>query len=114
MNLDDANLAAPRGNFDKETGLWDFEGVTKHKPLEMFHPKFVIATEKRNDLVSSKIMNRLTGKYMKLELKTDVSQPCECGAGYEENGYKKQGNATLYTRMGPVECAYYNLECKAG
>ena len=58
-------------------------------------------------------MNRLTGKYMKLELKADVSKPCECGTGYEENGYKNQGNATLYTRMGPVECAYYNLECKA-
>ena len=78
----------------------------------MFHP--VIATEKRNHLVSSKTMNRVIGKYMKLELKADVSQPCECGAGYEENGYKKQGNVTLYTRMGPGECVYYNLECKAG
>ena len=114
MNVDDANIAAPSGNFEKETGLWDFEGVTKHKPLEMFHPELVIATEKRNDLVSSKTINRLTGKCMKMELKADVSQQCECGAGYEENGYKKQGNATLYTRMGPVECAYYNLECKAG
>ena len=114
MNVDDANIAAPSGNFEKETGLRDFEGVTKHKPLEMFHPELVIATEKRNDLVSSKTINRLTGKYMKLELKADVSQQCECGAGYEGNGYKKQGNATLYTRMGPVECAYYNLECKAG
>ena len=114
MNVDDANIAAPSGNFDKETRLWDFEGVTKHKPLEMFHHELVIATEKRNDLVSSKTINRLTGKYMKMELKADVSQKCECGAGYEENGYKKQGNATLYTRMGPVKCAYYNLECKAG
>ena len=113
MNVGDANIAATSGNFGKETGLWDFEGVTKHKPLEMFHPELVIATEKRNDLVSSKTINRLTGKYMKLELKADVSQQCECCAGYQENGYKKQGNATLYTRMGPVECAYYNLECKA-
>ena len=72
MNVDDANIAAPSGNFDKETGLWDFEGITKHKPLEMFHPELVIATEKRNDLVSSKTINRLTGKYMKLELKADV------------------------------------------
>ena len=40
----------------------------------MFHPKLVIATEKRNDLVSTKTMNRLTGKYMKLELKADVSR----------------------------------------
>ena len=114
MNVDDANIAALSRNFDKETRLWDFEGVTKHKPLEMFHPELVIATEKRNDLASSKTINRLTGKYMKLELKADVSQQCECGTGYYENVYKKQGNATLYTRMGPVECAYYNLECKAG
>ena len=114
MNLNGANIAVPRGNFEKEVGLWDYEGVTKHKPLEMFHPKLVIATEKRKDLVSSKTMNRLTGKYMRLELKADVSQPCECGAGYEANGYKKQCTATLYTCMGPVKCTYYSLECKAG
>ena len=95
MNMDDANIAAPSGNFDKEIGLWDFKDVTKHKLLEMFNPKLVIATEKRNDLVSSKTINRLTGKYMKLGLKADVSQQRECGTGYEENGYKKQGNATL-------------------
>ena len=57
----------------------------------MFHPELVIATEKRNDLVSSKTINRLIGKYMKMELKADVSQQCECGAGYEENGYKSKG-----------------------
>ena len=39
----------------------------------MFHPELVIATEKRNHLVSSKIINRVTGKYMKLDLKTDVA-----------------------------------------
>ena len=114
MNLDDANIAVLRENFEKETELWDFEGVTQHKPLEMCHPELVIATEKRKDPVSSETMNRLTGKYMKLELKAGVSEPCECGAGYEVNHYKKQGTATLYTHMGPEECTYYSLESKAG
>ena len=113
-NLDDANIAEPKGNFDKDTELWDYGGLTKHQPLEMLNPQFVMVTQKRNDIVSSKTINRLTGKYMQLDLKPDVSQECECCAGFEENGYKKQGNATFYTRMGPVECAYYNLECKAG
>ena len=50
MNVNDANIAPPRGNFDKETGLWDFEGVTKHKPPGMFHPELVISTEKEINL----------------------------------------------------------------
>ena len=46
MNVDDANIAAPSGNFDKETGLRDFKGVTKHKPLEMFHPELALQLKK--------------------------------------------------------------------
>ena len=97
---------SPSGNLSRHLQMVRI----KHKPLEMFHAELVIATEKRNDLVSLKAINRLTGKYMKLELKADVSQQCECGTGYEQNSYKKQGNATMYTRICPVECAYYNLE----
>ena len=61
MNLDDANIAPLRGNFDKETGLWDFEGVTKHKPLEMFHPELVIATEKKKS--SCELQNNEQGDW---------------------------------------------------
>ena len=39
MNVDDANIAAPSGNFDKETGLWDFLDMRKMviKSNEMQH-----------------------------------------------------------------------------
>ena len=47
-NLDDANIAEPKGNFDKDTGLWDYGDLTKHQPLEMFDPQLVMVSQKRN------------------------------------------------------------------
>ena len=36
VNVDDANIAPPRGNFDQETGLWNFEGVTNINSQKCF------------------------------------------------------------------------------
>ena len=37
---------------------------------------------------------------------------CECGEVYTEE--KLAGVATLYTRIGGLQCNYYNLTCKNG
>ena len=40
---------------------------------------------------------------------------CDCGAGYSNNTeYTLKGHSTLYTRIGPVCCAYCNLPCING
>ena len=83
------------------TGTLHYEGLTKHKPLDLFDPQLVILTEKSNDLINTKTLNKQTGKYRKLELKPDAAQPCQCGPRYDVNTFNKQDTATLYTCMGP-------------
>ena len=40
---------------------------------------------------------------------------CDCGGGYSNNtDYTLKGHSTLYTRIGPVCCAYFNLPCVNG
>ena len=39
---------------------------------------------------------------------------CACGAGFANSQPQYKGRATLYTRMGAVECFIYSVCCQAG
>lgn len=117
VNTDDFNLTnGGSGNFDRDTGLWKFPSFSRHKPYtEMNSPELVEHTQHRNDLICSRSMNQQTGLYSYLALlPSGEDKTCECGAGFVGTHPVQIGTATLYTRLGPLECRYYDLPCRTG
>ena len=109
------------GNFNKETGLWEYKSLSTHKPYEMMDPQLVKHTQERNSIICDQKLDTSTGLYNIVDLKpspfnTDGSRKCcKCGSGYGNSGtYFNLGNSTLYTRMGPVNCTYADLKCTHG
>ena len=100
------------GNFDVETGLWNFPSLTKFKPKDMMDPQLIKYTKKR-------IITALEN-YSGVELKPDAYKNntlrmCDCGMGYsQETEYTLKEHSTLYNRMGPVRCSVFNLPCHNG
>ena len=100
------------GNFDVQTGLWDFHSLTKFKPKDMMDPQLIKYTKKRiiTTLEENSCVQLKPNPYNNKTLRM-----CDCGAGYSpETEYTLKWHSTLYTRMGPVRCSVFNLPCQNG
>ena len=116
VNTDDIDLHPDStANFDVTSGLWTFSALSTHKPYEnMFDPKLIHYTQLRNDVNSSNF-NPETGLYTSIKLQPETAgKTCACGAGFGNSQPQYKGRATLYTRMGAVECLMYSAFCEAG
>ena len=112
-NTDDVGLTPEKKNFDVETGLWSFKGLSTHKPKDMMSDELCKYTRMRNHGAMS------DGCTMQLKPKAKDDdgnlKMCECGAGYSDEVEPTHlGTATLYTRVGAMPCKYYKLMCKDG
>ena len=110
INNDDVNIGNNvRGNFDMETGLWDFKALTTHRPKCMMDPKLILATQHRNIFIGQHPVVNETGLYGVYYLKPSgkdaegKSEICACGDEYKaeegnnETDYVLQGSGILYT-----------------
>ena len=101
-----------QNTFDKETGLWQYKSLSKHKPLEMFDEKLKKSTRLRIKLVIDSPTSDPT-----IELKPNSKKPdgsprdCNCGGIFTEEGLHQEGIATLYTRVGCVQLKYFSIKC---
>ena len=99
------NITSKSGNFNIETGMWDYPSLSQHKPMDMHDIQQVHSTKMRN---SASIQENKV-----FTLKPDGSlKKCQCGEGYCED--ELTGVATLYTRIGAIQCNYYNIVCSNG
>ena len=73
INLEDIDIGTKlSGNFDTETGLWNYKCVSENKPANMMDPQLIINTEDRNKYINAKNMNHNTGLYGTYEVKPAV------------------------------------------
>ena len=120
VNTDDFNIDQDEENcakqaFDPNTGLWNCDSYTKHKPyINSNNPLLVRHTRQRNDIVHSSNFDENNRMYVGMELKPDKHGSCECGAGYHASEYVLVNKAKLYTRMGVIDCACFDLPCISG
>ena len=65
VNNEDENInVCESGNFNIETGLWNFRSLSKHISFDnMMDPGLIFATQNRNDIVTSANINMDTGLY---------------------------------------------------
>ena len=96
---DDVGLRPEQTNFDVETGLWSFKGLSTHKPKDMMSDELHKYTRMRNHGAMS------DGCTMQLKPKAKGDdgnlKMCDCGAGYSDEVEPTHlGTATLYTRVG--------------
>ena len=84
---------------------------SKHKPFDnMMDPGIIFATQQRNDIATSANIDVDMGQYKELHLKPCVDwKVCTCGEAYVEEVYVR--TCTIYSRMGPIKCKYYNYRC---
>ena len=105
VNTEDVNITSKSGNFNVETGMWDYPSLSQHKPMDMHDIQLVHSTKMRN---SASIQENEV-----FILKPDGSlKKCQRGEGYCED--ELVGVATLYTRIGAIQCNYYNIVCSNG
>ena len=121
MNMEDIDIGTKvTGNFNVETGLWDYKAVSDHKPSKMMDTKLINNIEDRNKYVTSSNINESTGLYGSNEVKPAVVNldgtpiQCQCGSQFsEESPAIFEGSGILYTCMGAIETHYYNVLCEA-
>ena len=66
------------GNFDVETGLWNFPSLTKFKPKDMMDPQLIKYTKKR--IITA--LEENSGVELKPDAyKNNTLRMCDCGAG---------------------------------
>ena len=112
-NIYDVGLRPEQINFDVETGLWSFKGLSTHEPKNMMSDEICKYTRMRNKGAMS------DGCTMQLKPKAKDDDAnlkmCDCRAGYSEEVEPTHlETATLYTRVGAIPCKYYKLMCKDG
>ena len=108
-NTDDAHISqsSVKGDFNTESGLWEYHAVSKDKPMGMMDPCLINSIQERNDVTRTSKLNIDTGLYsihniQPSTVNEDGSQKkCSCGKVYHRDGIFK-ANGRLYTRMGPV------------
>ena len=121
MNMQDIDIATKlTGKFNVETGLWDYQALSHHKPSKMMDTKLIKNTEDRNKYITSTNIDESTGLYGSYEVKPPVVNPdgtpiqCQCGSQFsEESPPIFEGSGMLYTWMGAIETHYYNVSCEA-
>ena len=98
--------------FDKATGLWNYKGLSDHKPRKMMDEELKRHTRKRIQWVVENPDNQ-TIIEMKPDLKKDDGTDilCSCGEVYTYNGVQEEGCAKLYTRVGTVNFKYFSAKC---
>ena len=117
VNNEDAGISVKDGNFNVETGLWEYQAVSTHKPKRMMDTDLIAATEVRDKFATSgkieensglRVYNlkpRLRNKYGNIRI-------CKCGKEYNgDTGYKVAQETILYTRIAPLKCICHNLTC---
>ena len=123
VNNEDGNITQNiPGHFNVNTGLWEYESLSKHTPKDMMDPQNVNCTMQRNDFVMSPNLDPNTGLYSTYHLKPSVlganGSPiqCNCRSQYSHaagNAVEKF-SSTLYTRTGSVHMKCYNMCCDRG
>ena len=48
VNTEDLNITSKSGNFNIETGMWEYPSLSQHKPMEMHDVQLVQSTKMRN------------------------------------------------------------------
>ena len=117
LNLLDAHqIPQLDGNFNKETGLWQYKALSKHKPKEMLEISLIKSTERRNAYVRFENLDEDTGLYGTYKLIPESPEgSCNCGSQFPSNGEGKfLFTGTLYTRMGPISIDVYDVVCQEG
>ena len=87
VSSEDADInVQDSGNFNWETGLWNFKSLSTHKPFEnSMDPGLIFGTQERNDLVNSSNIDIDSGVYKELHLKPCVNgKICQHGECYVE------------------------------
>ena len=120
VNEEDANIHPNlSGNFNIESGLWEYPALSEQKPREMMDPELFNFTLERNEMIASKKLNSSTGLYSSYICKPSPVQEdgsakaCNYGNVYITDSAPIK-NGTLYIRMGPVEIEYHHTVCSAG
>ena len=117
LNTDDTGLNPPEASFNKETSLWHYPAVTDHKPKEMFNPDLVTHTKLRNKFATSGEINQESGLriyHLKPKIRDEDGnlRKCDCGQVFQpDTGYTEVNRSILYTRIAPLKCILYNLNC---
>ena len=111
VNNEDGNIVQNiPGHFNVNTGLWEYESLSKYNPKDMMDPQNVNCIMQRNDFVTSPNLDPNTGLYSTYHLKPSVlganGSPiqCNCGSQYSHaagNAVEKF-SSTLYTHTGSV------------
>ena len=92
-----------QSNFDKNTGLWQYQSLSKHTPKDIFDEKLKKATRLRMKLVIESPSPDPTIDFKPNWRNSDGSpRNCECGGKYTEESLYQEGVATCYTRVGCV------------
>ena len=123
VNNEDGNIAQNiPGHFNVNTGLWEYESLSKHTPKDMTDPQNVNCTMQRNDFVMSPNLDPNTGLHSTYHLKPSVlganGSPiqCNCGSQYSHaaGNADEKFSSTLYTCTGSVHMKCYNMHCDRG
>ena len=110
VNTDDINITSKSGNFNIETGLWDYPSFSDHKPMEMNDIQLVKSTKMRNAATVND--DQMFSLKPSCHASDGNLKRCPCGEVYAEE--QLAGVATLYTRIGAIQCTYYNIICNSG
>ena len=121
INTQDIDIGTKlTGKFNVESGLWDYQALSHHKPSQMMDTKLILNTEERNKYITSTNINDSTGLYGSFEMKPAFVNPdgtaidCQCGSQFSaQSPILFQGSGILYTRMGAIQTHYYNVSCHA-
>ena len=123
VNNEDGNIVQNiPGHFNINTGLWEYESLSKHTPKDMMHPQNVNSTMQRNDFVKSQNLDPNIGLYSTYHLKPSIlaangtQMQCNCGSQYSHapgNAVEKF-SSMLYTCTGAVHMKCYNMHCDRG
>ena len=119
VNTDDAGLIVKDGNFNTETGLWEYPAFSTHKPKTMMNEDLITATQIRDKFATSGKIEESSGLriyHLKPKFRNEYgkNRKCDCGNEYNQDGYKEKQQSILYTRIAPLRCLSYNLKCTNG
>ena len=119
VNTDDAWLIVKDGNFNTDTGLWEYPAYSTHQPKTMMNEDLITATQIRDKFATSGKIEESSGLriyHLKPKFRNEYGEnrKCHCGKEYNQDGYEEKQQSILYTRIAPLRCVSYNLKCTNG